>query len=194
MATESFDVVLDAYAPRNRNVRFWPAGITLRGECRWDQLTGDSPNGAMLQTGGVIPGQRMLVDTKNRTVKIIDRMELPENKEKDSALRALVKTEHYWGGRFGHYEPEQNFELSEEEWPTWLWHMRRSVDHKRMNLVKGKIPGYSEILRMGKVQLGDSCNVKPIDEKKPFYMLDESDAEKFETKEDKRLVGAGKNN
>lgn len=192
--TENFDLVLDAYAPRNRNVRFWPAGITLRGECRWDQLTGDSPNGAMLQTGGTIPGERMLVDTKNRKVKIIDRMELPENKEKDIALRALAKTERFWGGRFDHYEKEQNFQVEEEDWPTWLWWMRRLVDHKRMNLVKGSLPEYSDILRRGRVQLGESCNVRPLDEKKPFYMLDKTDAHKYETQDDKKLVGAGKGN
>lgn len=176
-----FDLVFDVEAPRNRNVWFRPANILLRGTVRMDQLSTDKPNGALLLVGGVIPGMRMMVDTKGRKVTVIDRMTLDENKDKDRALRKLTtENDQYRRARFGRYEDDQTFDVPQAEWPSWLWHMRRLVDHRRLQVVRGNLPKYSDILKMGKVYLGDSCNVTPADKDKPFWVLDESDIPTYE--------------
>lgn len=183
--SQSYDVVLDVYAPHNRNVRFWPAGETLRGEVRMTELATDRPPGALLSVGGSIPGQRLLIDTAERHVKIVDRMNLPENADKDRALRKLTQTEQYYRFAYKEYEPDIDYGVPVAEWPTWLWHLKRLVDHGRLKVVKGSLPGYSEIAAMCdhakgiRIQLGDSCNVRPEDLDRPFYAMDERDAEKL---------------
>jgi len=181
-----FDCVIDFVAPRNRNIRFFPAGKNFRGECRLDQCVGNTP-AALLQVGGVIPGQRMLIDSKARYVKVIDRMNLRENQLIDRELRRLTRTEKYWNFEFGHYEDDQEYHLSENDFRTWLWHLKRIVDHGRGKVVQGTFPveNYDDILKSGRVQLGDPMGLVPIDKDRPFYMADKRDVE------NKELIGLG---
>lgn len=153
------DLVLDVRTPKSRNVRFYPAGITLRGEVEYTQCQTRNP--ALQYVGGRIPGMRMEVDTKSRTVRIVDRMSLPESKEIDRALRELSNTERYSRFKFGRYEDEQVYNVAERDWPTWLWHIRRLVDHGRLHIVSGQnnLPSPAKIAMMGTVRYGDSVGV-----------------------------------
>lgn len=184
MAKESsgYDLVLDVVAPRNRNVRFGPAGINLRGEARIAEISSLNINGAMAKAGGSIPGQRILVDTRQHHVKIIDRMTLPESKSIDRALRELCRTEQYMHAKYGEYLPDYDAGgISDDEWPKWLYAMRRLVDHGRLKIVKGDnlLPKLSEILKLGPVTFYVG-NVKSRNEEKPFNVLGPADAAKFE--------------
>lgn len=189
MATQ-VDLVVDFVAPRNRNVRFYPAGRNFRGEVRIQETAGSTP-AALIQVGGVIPGQRMLVDSKRKYVKVIDRMTLKENQMIDRELRRLCRTERYWNFAYEHYEEDVEYNLSDNDWRQWLWWIKRLVDHGRARIVQGKLPvadgpaGDNEILKMGRFQFGDSCGLVPIDKDRPFYMADERDIEHPE------LMGVG---
>ncbi len=187
MAKTGYDLVVNVIAPRNRNVSFYPTKTILRGTVRMSEIKSNRPNGALLQCGMEIPGQQVQVDMTLRHVKIIDRMTLPEFKEKDRQLRAVCRQEDYQRFAFGQYENDYDTQISAEDWPTWLWHIRVLVNNGRFQVASGgsALPQLSEILKMCtgriKVQVGDSCDVKASDQDRPFYLLDSRDAEKFAT-------------
>lgn len=165
-----YDLVLDAVCEPNRDVLFLPAEMTLRGERRQEWIRSDNINGAISQVGGVIPGQRMLVDTRTRHVKIIDRMTLPENRSIDERLRKLTTADRYRMGRFTDYEKDIDMQVSADEWPKWLYCMKRCVDHRSMTLVRGTLPELVEIRKMGRIVF-DAGNLTPKDPKNPFNEL-----------------------
>lgn len=169
---DKFDLVFNAVCPRNRNPWFFPLGQVLRGEAQVSELSGKNIPSAILQVGGKIPGHQLRVDTKNRTVDLVDRMTLPENREIDAKLRELTKTDEYRFAAYGKYDETKNWELSEKEWRTFLYHSRRAVDHGRLVIVQGQklLPSLDEILEMGEVELGENCNVPAKNPDKPFYM------------------------
>jgi hypothetical protein len=178
-----YDLVLDVVAPRNRDVRFTPAGIVLRGEKRITEISSISVNGAIAMAGGVIPGQRLMVDLKMRHVKVIDRMTLPESRAIDKVLRDLCKTERYQQWKYGEYLPDSDFGgISEKEWPKWLFCIRRLVDHGRLRVVKGGelLPSLADIAKMGDITFFVG-NVRSRNEDKPFNVIGPQNASQFET-------------
>jgi hypothetical protein len=185
--TAPYDLVLNVIAPRNRNVDFYPTRNVLRGTVRMSEIKSKSPNGALLQCGMEIPGMQLQLDMTLRHVKIIDRMTLHEFKEKDRQIRAIARQEGYQRFAFTDYEKDYDTNISPEDWPTWLWHIRVLVNAGRFQIVTGgnTLPSLSNILKMCegriKVQTGDSCDVKASDQDRPFYLLDARDAEKYET-------------
>lgn len=172
------DIVLNVKAPHNRNVVFWPDGNT---ELRSAIVTKVGQNNdPVLAASGEIPGHQIQIDTKNREVHIVDRMGFRENAGKCEALRKLAATEQYnW--KVGRLEVQKPIEknVSEDQWPTWLWHLRRLYDHGRLERVKGKLPVYDDILVLGQVFTGDSCDITPKDPSRPHNVLDSRDIGRF---------------
>ena len=151
---------------------FYPLQKVLRSEKRLDQLKGSRIPGALLQVGGVIPGQQLRIDTKSKQALLIDRMTLPENREIDESLRRLTQTDQYRTSAYGQYEKEESFKIAHKDWATFLYHIRNLVNNERFVVVSGEklLPSIPDILEIGDVQLGDNCNVTPIDKDRPFYM------------------------
>lgn len=179
-------VELDARCPSNRNPRFRPLNITFRGDARVDEARGKNLNTAYQTVAGEIPGDRIILDLDQKSLTVVDRMTLKENKAKDEALKTLAETsEDHWQCRYGRHKPDQTYQASDKEWPTWLWFIRRMVDDEKLAVVTGKtkLPEWKEILAMCDhergivVKLGDSCGLKPEDKDRPFYQLDERDIE-----------------
>lgn len=166
---DSYDVWLDVRCQRNRHERFAPAGITLQGEYR----SIDDPNAsnALTQvTGGVIPGHRVLVDTKQRHVKIVHRMSLPENKAKLAQIETLRGTDEFLNMPKFKFE-DVDSSPSEQEWPTWLWQMHRGVENGTLHIARGKLPTGDEIRRMGDITRVTNGFFGGGDQAKQFYML-----------------------
>jgi len=172
MAT-SFDVVLDVRVPHNRNPFFYPAQKVLRGEAQIAQIAAKNVPGVMAQIGGVIPGHQVQVDTKGKRVKIVDRMGFKENAELLRKMRDVEKRSETPFPAIGDPDPDEEFKSTDEEWPTWLYHIRQMVEHGRLHFVKGEgsIPSIDEIRRMGVIRLGDQGNVPPKDPKRPWNFL-----------------------
>lgn len=180
-----YDLVLDAFVPGkevvgrngqterrggNQNTWFHPAGMSLDGEVRAEWLHSDRAPGAILQIGGVIPGHRMLVDTKARVVKIIDRLSLPEHSSLVQQLKAIGQTERYWHARFDSFRKDVDFKPTDEEWPKWLYCMRRAVDHGTLRLVRGSLPTIDECRAMGQMVF-NSAHITPKHGVAPFNIL-----------------------
>lgn len=186
MSRQSFPIVLDVVAPRNRDVLFYPAGRNLSGEARATEAVGNNINGALSRLG-TIPGHRILVDMEGRVVKIVHRMTLPENKDKDRQLRELAeRNPKYRHCRFGSYEDDQEFKVAPSEWPTWLWHIRCLVNHKRLRIEKGAnlIPTPDDIYAMASKTgywpvLGDRGSASYQDPTRPFDKLGPHNAADF---------------
>lgn len=190
MPKSGYDIELDVVAPRNRCVHFYPMHANLRGAVRMSEIASDRPNGALLQIRGMeIPGMRMLIDMQGMHVKVIDKMTLPENRDRDQALRRLTKQDKYSMFSFTDYEKDVDNAVTAAEWPTWLYHIRRLVDEGRLSIVSGgsKLPTLDEILKMCpadgriKVQLGSSFSLRPLDPSKPWFQADERDASTVDT-------------
>lgn len=166
---QGYEIWLDVAAPRNRNVLFVPAQMTLRGEARASEVMGDTP-AALNAVGGVIPGQRILVDLRMKQVKIIDRMTLPEHAAVDKTLRDLARTEKYQQSAFTHYEKDYDAAPGDDEWPRWLYYIRRLLDAQRLRLAKGTFPSMEKIRAMGDILIPIEGYV-PNDKAKPINVL-----------------------
>lgn len=167
---QDYDLVLDAVCANNRNTYFTPARYTLRGELRASELKVEN-NGALSAVGGVVPGQRMLVDTKAKHIKIIDRMTLPEHKALDEQMRKLHETDAFWAHRYTDYLGDVDFAPSEEEWPKWLYCMARCVEAGTMRLVRGNLPSSRECRALGEMTFANDYSLSGKDGKKPFNVL-----------------------
>lgn len=167
----AYDVILDARVEHNRNPFFYPAQTTLRGEVHIQQIASKNIRGQLAQLGGMIPGHQVQVDTKNRKVRIVDRMGLPENAQLLKQMKAAMNTEDMLWQRLGDPEPDQEFNVTADQWPTWLYHIRRMVDHQRLHIVSGKLPLTDEIRKMGVIRLGDPGSVPAKDPKRPWNFL-----------------------
>lgn len=166
---DSYDLWLDVRCPHNRHERFPPAGVTLQGE--YHAIDDPNSSKAITQaTAGVIPGHRMLVSTKDRHVKIVHRMSLPENKQKLTNIEKLRGTDEFLNMPRFKFE-DADFQPSEQEWPTWLWQMHRGVENGTLHVVRGKLPTGDEIRRMGDVTRVTNGFFGNSDGAKSFYVL-----------------------
>lgn len=179
MRKTNYDLVIDVESPLSRNIVFYPAAMSFRSTLR--ALPGDH-TGIIDRVDKEIPGHRLLINTKARSITLIDRMSLPENAEKAKTIRKLAQNERYW--YIGELESEPDVEfpnLSHRKWLQWLYHLRIHVDAGKFRIVSGSLPLKAEILSMCdwrnglRIQLGDSCGVKFDKDERPFYMVDERD-------------------
>lgn len=185
MAKENYDLEIDVEAPRGRVVVFFPAHRQLRSTLR--PQPGENSD-ILLIAGGEIPGQRILIDTKLRHVKIIDRMGLKENEERARQIREAIKSEKY-----PHLlntkleaEPDIDLDVDIKKWPEWLYHLANLEEQGRLKVRKGKLLTRNECLKMCnykagiRVQLSESGGLRDMNQDRPFYFLDERDAEVVE--------------
>ena len=176
---EKYDVVIDIAHPKyNRDIRFFPMKTTLEGEVRQERLHTDKPSGAIGSLGGVIPGQRMYVDVKNQSVKIIDRKSLQKWKPLLTKALELSRTERYRNFRFNSVKQDIDIGVPDHEWPTWLYHIRLLMNAGKFQAVKGesKIPSIEEIRKMGTVQIYDNWGITPKDSENPFWELQQQES------------------
>ena len=165
------NIVLNVRCKINRNPYFVPLEGRLRTEIRQSEIKLDKIPGLLNLCGGSIPGHRIEIDTDKKIGRIIDRMHLPENKEKDKqirqALRSDVKT---LVKEFGStYDTEDCLTEGEhklmDDGPgnlaTWLWWCHRMYDEKKLELVEGKLPTLDEIRKIGDVFGGPDYGLTP---------------------------------
>lgn len=169
-----YDLVLDvAIAGKNRNVRFYPMNENLEGEVRQENIYLKNTPGAISRMGGVIPGQRLYIDTKHQHVKVIDRKSLPEFKAALAEAKKLAATDdmRIRHAQFNSVKPDIDIKPPKNEWPTWLYHIRVKVDAGRFRVVKGEVPSMESIRKMGVIQLFDNNGIPSKDPKRPFWEL-----------------------
>ena len=124
-------LVFDVRCKFNRNPYFVPLEGCLRTEIRQSEISLDKIPGLLNMVGGSIPGHRIEIDREKNCARIIDRMHLPENKEKDKLIRnALRRDENTLVKEFGDtYDPKECLTESEHEFTdggpgnlaSWLW-------------------------------------------------------------------------
>lgn len=172
--TNGQEVVVNGKVERrggNQNVWFIPAGVSLHGEIRAEWLHSSRVPGAILQVGGVIPGHRLLVDTKGRTAKIIDRLSLPEHAKLVEQLRVIGQTERYWHARFDALRKDVDFNIADDEFAKWMYCIRRCVDHGTLQLVRGTVPTLEECRKLGTITFNNANGISLKDTKNPFNVL-----------------------
>lgn len=158
---KDYDLVLDACCEPNRNVRFLPNNTWLEGEKRQEWCRTDRIPGAIAAVGGKIPGHRILVDTKLRHVKILHRLSLPENQKILHELRRLSQTDKYRHCSAGDPPGDIDTDVSDEDWPKWMYMIRRMVDDNALTLVRGQLPTLEECRNFGPIRLNDANGISP---------------------------------
>ena len=157
-------IVLDVQCKFNRNPYFVPLSGCLRTEIRHEEIRLKHIPGLLNLCGGSIPGQRIEIDTKKGVGRIIDRMHLPENKEKNKQIRAALRNdEDTIGKEFGtSYNTEGclfegDHKLSDSppgNLASWLFWCRRMLDDGKLKLVEGDLPSLDDIRKLGDVSGG----------------------------------------
>lgn len=157
----------------NQNVWFVPAGMSLAGEMLMQHVHAKRVPSAIANVGGVIPGHRMLVDTKAKHVKIIDRLSMPENRRILDELKRLSETEDYWHSRFGTLRKDVDFNVPDADWPKWIYCIRRAVDHGNMVIVRGEnlLPSSDKCREMGEMVFNNANGISLKDSRNPFNVL-----------------------
>lgn len=164
-------IVLNVQCKINRNPYFVPLEGRLKTEIRHSEIKLDKIPGLLNMVGGSIPGHRIEIDTDKKIGRIIDRMHLPENEEKDKLIRnALRSDERTLVKEFGPtYDTEDCLTEGEhklmDDGPgnlaTWLWWCRRMYDEKKLELIEGKLPTLDEIRKIGDVFGGSDYGLTP---------------------------------
>ena len=164
-------LVFNVQCKINRNPYFVPLEGCLRTEIRQSEIRLDKLPGLLNICGGSIPGHRIEIDTKEGVGRVIDRMHLPENAEKDKKIRhALRSDERSLVKEFGPtYETKDCLTESEHEFTangpgslaSWLWWCRRMYDENKLELVEGKVPTLEEIRKIGDVHCGSDWGLTP---------------------------------
>lgn len=148
-------VVMDVRAPVNRNVFFLPLERVLVGEIRQSEIRSDKTPGLLGQIGGTLPGDQFTVDFKAKKYKITHKLHLPEFKEMANRVRALAGSEQGGFQRFGAFGQDEEGTFSDDDVPTWLFHLRRLVDEKKLHITNGvSLPAMNEIRRLGPIRVG----------------------------------------
>lgn len=155
----------------NQNVWFIPAGMSLAGEIRAEWLHSSRVPGAILQVGGVIPGHRLLVDTKGKTAKVLDRLSLPEHARLVEQLRAIGQTERYWHARFDALRKDVDLSIADEEFAKWMYCIRRCVDHGTLVVVRGNVPSLEDCRKLGTITFNNANGISLKDTRNPFNVL-----------------------
>lgn len=164
-------LVFNVRCKLNRNPYFVPLGGCLRTEIRHEEIRLKNIPGLLNLCGGSIPGQRIEIDTKKGIGRIIDRMHLPENKEKDKQIRnALRNDENAIGKEFGPLYntvgclEEGDHKFSESlpgNLASWLFWCRRMYDDGKLELVEGDLPSLDDIRKLGDVSGGPDMGLTP---------------------------------
>lgn len=184
-------IEVDIVSKQNREVLFPPLNAKFRSEIRTDHVTGVRRIPSVLtQIGGVLPGIRVVVDTKKREAEVIDLMHDPENAELTERLKAAMKAatqdmprDIATGGTFTHFskDPRRTFKLDGDlpyNLATWLYWLRRLLDTGKVRVHKGELPTMEEIRQMGDIFLSQNYNITPKEGKRPFNILYQDDQPK----------------
>jgi len=174
-----FDLVIDvAHKTKNRDIFFFPLQQNLKGEIHQARIQSDRPSGYIGRLGGMIPGHRLYIDTKNRAVKVLDRKSLKEWKAPLEEALKIARSQEGRNLRFNSVEADADYGVPEKEWATWMYHIRILVDAGKFRVEKGSVPEMGKIRKMGEIQLSDDGGIPPKDPKKPFWILSPEEEEK----------------
>ncbi len=168
----------------NRNPYFVPLQGRLRTEIRQSEIRLDKLPGLLNLVGGSIPGHRIEIDAKKNVGRIIDRMHLAENKEKDKQVRnALRSDEKTLSKEFGpSYNtddclPEGDHEFSKSlpgNLATWLFWCVRMYQDGKLEHVEGDIPTLDDVRKMGDVYGGPDGGISPKPGKSTGSVLEQT--------------------
>lgn len=192
-------LVFDVRCKRNRNPYFVPLGGCLRTEIRLEEVKLKHLPGLLNSvSGSSIPGHRIEIDTKNRVGRIIDRMHLPENKEKDKQIRAALRADEMTVGKeFGNYNtegclPEEDHKFSDSvpgNLASWLFWCHRMHADGKLELIEGVLPDLDEIRRTGDVYGGPDNGLTPKEGKSIGSILEQT-GKKTDKKEPAAMAGS----
>lgn len=171
----------------NRNPFFFPVNGSLAGEVRTEGCVGSRHE--MNAIGGVIPGYRLIIDTKNSQVRIEDRLLYAEHKPIRVAMKRALNTERHNYERLDPDKMRRNFSQENvvptgkftitNEPPanlaTWLWWTRCAVNQHKLTIISGEnlLPSPDDILALGRVQLSDDSGLSPKEGKQPFNFIEQ---------------------
>ena len=178
-------IVVDVRHWANHNPIFRPLHRVMESEI--SQARTEVNLGNRVQAaGGVIPGERFIVDFKNLKWSVMHNLNLKENKELKAKLRKIMADDQNFPTRTSDgpagQDAEGNIDPDSDNIATWLWHLWSGVKLKHFDLVSGKIPEEREILKMGRVRTSSGMGLpEKLVEKACFI-------EKIP--EDGKLVGA----
>jgi len=175
----AWDIALDVRVKRNRNLFFAPAGGVLATELRSDELRGASGK-HLTAVGGFIPGHRIEIDTRNKRVRVVDRLKLKEHSELLERIREHMRNSDDFMRKdlapdFQREGCVREFERKLTGQPpnnlaTWLYHCRREVEAGKLHVVRGELPSYEEIQKSadGDIYLGDRAGLTAINNDPDF--------------------------
>lgn len=168
----------------NRNPYFVPLQGCLRSEIRHEEIRLKHIPGLLNLVGGSIPGHRIEIDTKKNVGRIIDRMHLPENKEKDKQIRNALRSDEFTVGKeFGpSYNTEECLPEGDHEFSkglpgnlaSWLYWCHRMHADGKLELVEGEIPTLDEIRKIGDVYGGPDGGITPKEGKSTGSVLEQT--------------------
>lgn len=152
-------IVVDVTHPRNRNPFFRPLRRILQSEVRAANYVNEVP-GELMKIGGTLPGERMTVDFKAMSWKIILKLATKEYRELAEQVRKIRATDEKMPENVTFGE-EETGRFTSDQVASWLYNLRALVDQKFLTLVSGTLPEVEEIMRMGKIQVSTPSNGIP---------------------------------
>lgn len=168
----------------NRNPFFVPLQGCLRTEIRHEEIRLKNIPGLLNLVGGSIPGHRIEIDTKKNVGRIVDRMNLPENKEKDKQIRNALRSDEFTLGKeFGpSYDTDGCLPAGDHKFSdsvpgnaaSWLFWCRRMYDDGKLELVEGNVPELDEIRKTGDVYGGADGGITPKEGKSTGSVLEQT--------------------
>jgi hypothetical protein len=127
-------VEVEAVAPQNRQVHFWPAGKTLRGRMDFSEPQNKTQAALRKPYPTPVPGQRVCIDFASGEKWIAEPLHMEQYEE----MRAQILQR-------GYKLPPKKEQYASESTTTWVYHLQRLIDAGLARVVEGELPRWEDM-------------------------------------------------
>lgn len=136
------EIVVEVGDNHNRHIAFGPPRLTLRGWWKRENLLGYTMDQTMAKMPN-IPGQCIVINCRQRVLRITDPLADPDNRELLQDIRRIYKEAFKVdGGPEKEYREE---DVSDTRLKSWLWEVRKMLDNKQGRVLSGEVPSAEKI-------------------------------------------------
>lgn len=148
----SSEIVLEFNGDLNQNFLFRPLMEEFRG--RWAVARVKLADKGALSSMPDIPGQCICIDTKAKSVRVIDPLSFDSNEQLLATANSILEAKNIGRGKMRARDEISHQNLKDTTLKSLLWHVLEMYDGGNLTVVQGTPPTRKQVLDMpGKLQL-----------------------------------------